>query len=118
MAASDFEIEALSLRKPSLTERTRALLVAARDLKTQRAYRRLFLHDGKLTRDGALVLADLAKAAALGKVRPGASGEELNFREGRRALFLHITAKFDARNVALLANRMREMSNDRTDTES
>lgn len=103
----------MAARRPTAMERVRTGVAQMRDARTFRAYRRLLLDErGVLTSDAALVLADLAKAAGLGKVRPGASAEELNFREGRRAVLLHIFARIDRANLERLARRMRETQGD------
>ena len=110
--AADREVDMLAAqaRRPlsKLQAKARLLLQA----RTVRAYRSVFLSNGKLSADGALVLADLTRASGLGKVRPGASGEELNFREGRRAMLLHMFAKLDADTLERLASRIREADDD------
>lgn len=91
-------------------------LIAQR--RTMRAYARLFTDaDGALTADAQLVLADLAVAAGMGKVRPTHGAEALHFQEGKRGLLLHVLAKMDPSNIELLASKIREARNDRADTE-
>ncbi len=88
--------------------RSRAATALLLRAKTIRAYRKVFLRDGQLTPEAAIVLQDLGLAAGMGKVRPGASAEELNFREGRRAIVLHLFARLDAQTLDRLAQLIRE----------
>lgn len=114
--APDREVELLARKQGTLRERARRKLTLVAKARTMRAYRRLFLDaDGELTHAAALVLADLAAAAQLGVVRPGADAAELNFREGRRAMVLHLFARFDRANLERLARKMREAAHDRSD---
>lgn len=104
------ELELLSPRRQGLAERTRQLLAAVFEVKTLRAYKAVFLDkDGALTPDGERVLADMAKAAGIGKVRRDATGDELQFREGRRAVLLHVLARLDGANLARAARRLTKI---------
>lgn len=94
------------------TERMRAAARMVLQARTVRAYRKLFLKDGELTRDAVLVLADLGRAAGMGKVLANGTSEELNFREGRRAIVLHLFARLDAQTLDKLAQRIREATAD------
>lgn len=74
-----------------------------------RAYRKVFLDaEGELTAPGKLVVSDLAAVAGIGRVRPNATGEELQFREGARSVLLHLFARLDPKALRTLARQMRE----------
>lgn len=99
-------------RQKSVTARAQAMARIILRAKTVRAYRRLFLKDGQLSPEAVLVLADLSRAAGMGKAVSGANGEELNFREGRRTMMLHLFARLDAQSLEKLAQRIREANAD------
>lgn len=108
--AADREVQALAEGRTPAQEAKRQWRALVSQRRVMRAYQQLFLRNGELTEAGAVVLADLARAASLGKVRPGGTAEEMNFREGRRAVFLHVSQKLDVRALERLAKRMRETS--------
>lgn len=110
--ALDREVQMIAADRRRPVERVRAAARLVLQARTIKAYRRLFLKGGKLTPDGALVLEDLARAAGMGKVRAGGTSEEMNFREGRRAIVLHAFARMDAATLEKLAQRIREANTD------
>lgn len=95
-------------RRRSIAGRTKAAAALLLRARTVRAYRKVFLRDGKLTPEAAIVLHDLGLAAGMGKAVPGGTAEELNFREGRRAVVLHLFARLDAQTLDRLAQLIRE----------
>jgi hypothetical protein len=110
-SARSLEVETIARRKPSPAERARQAAAMLTSAKTLGAYRRVFLRDGELTPDAMLVLEDLAGAAGLGKAFGyGAGADELNAREGKRALLLHLFARLGRHKLQRLAQRMREKS--------
>lgn len=116
--AADLEVRAMArgrTRKDEL-RRTWRRLVSQR--RVMRAYRTVFMHNGQLTEAGAIVLADLARVAGVGKARPAAPGDELRFREGLRAMFLHVGAKLDAKALEHLANKLAAISRQTRETDS
>lgn len=59
------------------------------------AYRQLFYPDGlTLSREGAIVLDDLAEAAGLGAASQVLDHAELCVLEGKRRLMLHLLSRF------------------------
>lgn len=118
VAPAERELDLMQRRRPSVTERIRALAGALFEAKTLRAYRRLFLvpNGETLSADGAIVLADLARAAGLGKVLRGQpTAFDLAEREGRRAELLHVLAKLDRANLDRAAKRLSELQTKKTE---
>jgi hypothetical protein len=111
----DREFELTAGRKPGLSERARQLIAATFDVRTRRAYRKLFCkpNSDELTDEGARVLADLAKAAGLGKAWLGARSEELYERAGRRNLLLHALARLDGVNFNRAAKRLTTLQDNK-----
>jgi hypothetical protein len=112
--ATALEIETLAGVKPTASQKLRetAALIAKAD--TLRAYRRLFLdpRTGELKPDAVKVLADLGHAAGLGKAYGyGADAAQLNAREGKRALLLHLFARLGRGKLHRIAQRMRDKTN-------
>lgn len=105
------EIDTIAGAKPTPSERMRHIAAMAAKADTLRAYRRTFLdpETGELHHDARLVLEDLATAAGLGKAFGYGGGiEELNAREGKRALLLHLFARLGRQKLRRLAQKMRE----------
>lgn len=103
------EIEAMAARRMTPEERMRALIANLTEQRVLKAYRRLFVTGGGTVDDGALVLADLAKAAGLGKVKPDAGGELLTFREGKRGMLLHVFARLDRKALEQASRRITQL---------
>lgn len=110
--AAEHEIAALAARgERSVAEAARHRVKMMFERQRVRSYREVFLAaDDKLTVHGRAVIADLAKISQLGRVDPRASEAELRFREGQRAIVLHMLASFDLDEAKFsrMARQLRE----------
>lgn len=111
--ALDREIDSIADANDGKLERARRRALLVLRARTMRAYRKLLLSEtGALRPEAQLVLADLSRAAGLGKSRKGFNGEELNYFEGQRGLLLHIFARMEPHALRQLARKMREADAD------
>lgn len=116
MSGISRELELMALEakaRGKLTSRAAAILTYRRERQLLDAYATVFCGSADsqtLTPEGARVLADLGRLAALGKVRITATDAELRTSEGQRHVVLHIMQKLrdGGQNLARMARRIRE----------